>query len=183
LEEEWIGVSILAGDPASTRNQRLPCLEVPPGCGILRIAPKVKIGYFSQDLDVLDPGRTLLQNVMDTTVQSESTVRTILARLLFRRDEVHKPVSVLSGGERVKVALARILASDANVIILDEPTNYLDAYSMEALQTVLCRYEGTLLLVSHDRQFVKEVADRFWIFKDHEIRQVEGGWDAVRDIL
>jgi len=157
-------------------------LELPRECGQLRIAPRVKIGYFSQDLDVLDPNRTLLQNVMDSSVQSESTVRTILARLLFRRDEVHKTVSVLSGGERVKVALARILASDANVIILDEPTNYLDAYSMEALQILLAHYEGTLLLVSHDRQFAKDLADRFWVFKGHEILQFEGGWDSLRGI-
>ncbi len=139
----------------------------------IRIAPKVRFGYFSQDLDVLDPAKSILENVMFTSVQAESIVRTILARLMFRRDDVHKTVSVLSGGERVKVLLARIMVSDANVIILDEPTNYLDVYAMEALQQLLLNYEGTLLLVSHDRQFLINLSDRYWIFDDNTIQQVE----------
>ncbi len=139
----------------------------------IRIAPKVRFGYFSQDLDVLDPAKSILENVMFTSVQTEPISRTILARLMFRRDDVHKPASVLSGGERVKVSLARIMVSDANVIILDEPTNYLDVYAMEALQQLLLNYEGTLLLVSHDRQFLKNLSDRYWVFDDNSIRQVE----------
>lgn len=146
--------------------------ELRVGESRVRVTPKVRFGYFSQDLDVLDPGRTMLENVMTTSVQTESIARTVLARLMFRREEVHKRVSILSGGERVKVALARILLSDANVIVLDEPTNWLDVFAMESLQQLLAGYEGTLLLVSHDRRFIQSVADHLWVFSQTRIRSV-----------
>lgn len=114
----------------------------------LEVSNEDCIGYFSQQLDILDDSKTILDNVMTSSVQKESVVRTVLARLLFRREDVFKKVSVLSGSEKVKVVLAKLITSDANFLILDGPTNYLDLTSMEAMQKLLKEYEETLLLVS-----------------------------------
>jgi tRNA U38,U39,U40 pseudouridine synthase TruA len=103
----------------------------------------IHFGYFSQSLDLLDESETILENVMKKSTKEESFVRMLLARLLFKGNAVFKPISVLSGGEKNKVSLALLLASDANVLILDEPTNYLDIASMEAIEEALKGYEGT----------------------------------------
>ena len=128
----------------------------------IRLAKNVRFGYFSQSLDLLDETKTILENVMHKSTKEESFVRMLLARLLFKGEDVFKPVSVLSGGEKNKVSLALLLVSDANVLILDEPTNYLDIASIEAIEAALAGYEGTLLFVSHDEQFVKNVATHIW---------------------
>lgn len=140
----------------------------------ISIAPGVKFGYFTQDFSHLEESKTILENVMAESTRPEHEVRTILARLLIARDDVFKRVSVISGGEKVKVSLARILVSDANFLILDEPTNYLDVFSMEALEQVLCSYTGTLLLISHDRKFIDNVAQRLLMIEDRDIRTFEG---------
>ncbi len=138
------------------------------------IVPKARIGYFHQGFENLDYGRTVLENVMEDSVQNQSVVRTILARLLISGDDVFKNVSVLSGGERIKVSFAKLFVSTANVLLLDEPTNYLDMSSLEALQEVLCEYEGTVLFVSHDRAFVNAVADRLLVIENNAITEFEG---------
>lgn len=141
----------------------------------VRLAPGTKIGYFAQDPAVnLSLQKTVLENAMQSSILPESLVRTILARLLFRRDDVYKKVAVLSGGEKVKLALAKILVSDANFLILDEPTNYLDLLSLEALETVLRDYEGTMLIISHDRKFLHHVADRVLFIVNNQIETYEG---------
>ena len=142
----------------------------------VRMANGAKVGYFSQELDTLDPGKTILENVLYESVQTESTVRTILARLWIKGTDVFKKVSVLSGGERVKVSFAKILVSDANLLLLDEPTKYLDLYSMEALQSLLKDYPGTILFVSHDRRFVEDAAERVMVLENGKITLFEGGY-------
>jgi len=124
------------------------------------ISESCKIGYFRQDLSQLEEEESILENVLKSSKHSETFIRTVLARLLIRRDEVFKKVRVLSGGERVKVALAKIFVSDVNTLILDEPTNFLDIHAVEALERLLQEYEGTIIFVSHDRQFVEHVATR-----------------------
>lgn len=131
--------------------------------------PKAKVGYFRQDLMGIDPKKSVVQNAMADSVQSETTARTILSRLLFSREEVQKPAGVLSGGERVKLQFAKLFVSAANVLLLDEPTNYLDVESLEALEEMIRRYEGTVLFVSHDREFVKACADRLLVLEDGTI--------------
>lgn len=148
------------------------------GGGSVRIAPRAVIGCFRQDFTQLDERSSVLDNVMEESVQSEEQARTILARLLLTAADIRKPVGVLSGGERVKTAIAKLLVSPANLLILDEPTNYLDAPSLEALEEVLSTYEGTLLFVSHDRRFVRKVADRLLLFRDGRLMTFEGTWDA-----
>lgn len=127
-----------------------------------------KIGYFNQDMSVLESNKTLLQNVMESSIYDETFVRIMLARLLFKQEDVMKKVSLLSGGERVKAALAKIIVSDFNLLVLDEPTNYLDIYSMEAVEEAILSYNGTVVFVSHDRRFVSNVADHIISIKNQK---------------
>ena len=140
---------------------------------LVRLVPKAKIGYLKQDLSDLRSDKTVLENVTETSIQSQSIVRTVLARLLFTADDIQKPVSVLSGGERVLLAFARILVSSANVLILDEPTNYLDIPSIEAVQSLLSEYEETMLFTSHDSTFVRAIATNAVVIRDKKILPAE----------
>ena len=141
----------------------------------IKVSPGVKIGYFGQmHTEVLDESKTALENARAESDKDEAAARTVLARLNMPGENVFKKVSVLSGGERAKVALARLLLSDSNFLILDEPTNHLDVFSMEALEDLLSGYQGTLLFVSHDREFVKKVATRLIFIKDKRISTFDG---------
>lgn len=136
-----------------------------------------KAGYYRQDAAGVDIGKTVLQNAMENAVYEEQFVRTVLARLLFRRDEVHKSAGFLSGGERLKLALACIILSDFNLLMLDEPTNFLDIESRRALEDVLRAYPGAVLLASHDRAFIEAVADRVVMIEGGQARTFESGWE------
>lgn len=135
----------------------------------IKRASGLKIGYFSQDLSILDEDKTILQNLMENSHFDETFVRILLARLLFRRDDVHKKVSVLSGGERVKIAIGKIMVMDFNVLVLDEPTNYLDIESIESVENAIKAYEGAVFFVSHDRRFVENVAQEKLLIRDKKI--------------
>lgn len=136
---------------------------------LIRTVPKAKLGYLKQDLSDLDDTLTVLECAQETSVQSPTVVRNVLARLLFTARDIEKPVAVLSGGERVRLAFARIFVSSANVLVLDEPTNYLDIPSVEAIQSLLSEYEGTMLFTSHDRAFVRAVATDALIIENRKI--------------
>jgi len=143
----------------------------------IKIAPNVKIGYFSQELSILEEDKSILDNVMAESVYMESFVRILLSRLLFKGDSVHKKVRVLSGGERVKASFAKIICSDFNLLILDEPTNYLDLNSLEVVEEVLREYEHTLLFVSHDRRFINSVANQIMIIEDHKLKTFKSNYE------
>lgn len=143
----------------------------------IRLSSAAKAGYISQSMDILNNDKTILENVMEESVYDETFVRIILARLLFKEEDVYKKVGVLSGGERVKASFAKIFLKDINMIILDEPTNYLDVYSQEALERVLMDYEGTLLFISHDRQFIRKIADHLLVFNNKRITSFNGTYD------
>lgn len=144
----------------------------------IRLVPKAKIGYFRQSLDALDPDKTVLENAMETSVQSEITMRSILARLLIRREDVFKKAGVLSGGERVKLAFAKLFGSPANLLLLDEPTNFLDMPAIEALQKMVQDYEGTVLFVSHDRAFSDACATRILRIENRKLLAFDGNLTA-----
>lgn len=144
----------------------------------LYCSPALKIGYFAQNLNILNLEQTILENVTMDAIQNETLIRTVLAQLGFYQNDVNKLVSVLSGGERVKVSLAKLLVGDYNTLILDEPTNYLDVYALEALEALLKNYEGTLLFVSHDRHFVSEIADKILAFEDGELEWFADDYQA-----
>ena len=144
------------------------------GATVIRLVPKAKIGYFKQNLDSLDLSKTVLENVMERSVQSQKNMRGILEWLLIRREDGFKKVSVLSGGERVKLAFAKLFGSPANLLLLDEPTNFLDMPAIEALQQMVEDYEGTVLFVSHDRTFLEECATRILRIEARKLISFDG---------
>ncbi|PTQ56933.1 MAG: ATPase [Candidatus Carbobacillus altaicus] len=140
------------------------------------IGSVVRFGYIDQNLEILDVDRSILDNVRESSPHDEVLIRTVLARLLFRREEVYKPVHVLSGGERVKVAFAKVFLSEMNVLLMDEPTNFLDIDSIEALESLLETYEGTVLFASHDRKFVERIATKIMEIRDARIHVFDGSY-------
>lgn len=140
-------------------------------------SPSMKIGYFAQDLNILDTNKTILNNVKEDSKQTETLIRTVLARLGFYQNDVNKKVDVLSGGERVKVSLAKIFVSDSNFLVLDEPTNFLDIYTLEILEELLGEYEGTLMVISHDRDFISSVATKILAFEEQELIFFDGNYE------
>lgn len=123
------------------------------------ITSDAKVGYFSQDSDTLDFNKTVLENVLESAEVQEHICRAVLMNLYMNKLDMDKKVSVLSGGERVKTALAKVLVSGCNFIIIDEPTNHMDIYTMEGLEQLLLSYDGTALIISHDRRFVENLSD------------------------
>lgn len=147
--------------------------------GKLTLGHNVEIGYFAQNqADYLDGTKTVLDTMIDAANEkNRSRVRDILGSFLFRGDEVDKYVRVLSGGERNRLALAKLLLQPFNVLVMDEPTNHLDIKSKNVLKDALQRFEGTLLLVSHDRDFLQGLNDKIYEFKDHQIKEYLGDID------
>jgi ATP-binding cassette, subfamily F, member 3 len=139
--------------------------------GTIRLGHNVKIGYFAQDETAkLDPQKTVFQTIDDVAVgEVRKAVRNILGSFLFGGDDIDKKVSVLSGGEKTRLALCKLLLEPYNFLILDEPTNHLDIISKEVLQDALLEYPGTLLVVSHDRTFLDGLSDRIYYIKENRI--------------
>jgi len=144
------------------------------GYGV-KIAPGAKIGYFSQDtLQTLRENETLLANVQRESVLPAHMTRIILSRMGFSERDLHKEAHILSGGERVRAVLCMLLASDCNVLLLDEPGNHLDLCAREALEEMLSLYQGTLLFVSHDRTLINRVAQRLILFENGRLTEFPG---------
>ncbi|MFT8350282.1 ABC-F type ribosomal protection protein CplR [Clostridium saccharoperbutylacetonicum] len=142
----------------------------------IRVANSALIGYFDQDQNILEEGKSILENVSKTSSFNEGFIRINLDNFGFKGDDVFKKVSSLSGGEKVKVALSKVLLSDNNVLVLDEPTNYLDIEAMEALERALINTEKTVILVSHDRKFIENICDFMIEIKDKILKEYEGGY-------
>ena len=153
--------------------------EMAPDEGTLALGHNVVTGYFAQHhTERLDPSRTVLEEVHGLVPpQPQSWVRGVLGAFLFSGDDVDKRISVLSGGERARVALARLLVVPSNFLLMDEPTNHLDLDSSEALIDALTRYQGTLLFVSHNRSFVNGLATQVWEVRDGQIDAQPGDLD------
>ncbi|WP_299521337.1 ABC-F family ATP-binding cassette domain-containing protein [Winogradskyella sp.] len=147
--------------------------------GHLKLGHNVQIGYFAQNqAEYLDGNKTVLDTMIDAANETNrSKVRDILGAFLFRGDEVEKYVKVLSGGERNRLALAKLLLQPLNVLIMDEPTNHLDIKSKNVLKEALRQFKGTLILVSHDRDFLQGLADTVYEFKDQKIKEYLGDID------
>jgi ATP-binding cassette subfamily F protein 3 len=151
--------------------------------GNLKIGHNVKIGYFAQNQDVLlDESRTVLQTIDDIAKGDIRTkIRDMLGAFLFRGDDVEKKVKVLSGGERARLALVKLLLEPANLLVLDEPTNHLDMRSKDILKQALIKYDGTLIVVSHDRDFLDGIVAKVFEFKHNKIKENIGGiYDFLR---
>lgn len=147
--------------------------------GKLNLGHNVQIGYFAQNqADYLDGTKTVLDTMIDAANEkNRSKVRDILGSFLFRGDEVEKYVRVLSGGERNRLALAKLMLQPFNVLVMDEPTNHLDIKSKNVLKDALKNFEGTLILVSHDRDFLQGLTNKVYEFKDQHIKEYLGDID------
>src|SRR5882672_2600716 len=158
---------------------KLLAREIEPDAGAIALGHNVVPGYFAQHhTERLDPGRTILEEVHGLVpTQPQSWVRGVLGSFLFSGDDVDKRIAVLSGGERARVALARLLVVPSNFLLMDEPTNHLDLDSSEALIDALTRYQGTLLFVSHNRSFVNGLATQVWEVRDGQIDAQPGDLD------
>jgi ATP-binding cassette subfamily F protein 3 len=148
--------------------------ELTPVEGRLRIGSGVAIGHYWQEAEDLRPSATVLEEVMRDAAMTFQEARDLLGRFLFSGDEVSKSVSALSGGERGRLALARLVRSEANLLLLDEPTNHLDIWSREALETALESYAGTLLFASHDRRLISRLATSLWVIANGRLTVFDG---------
>jgi ATP-binding cassette subfamily F protein 3 len=157
--------------------------KINPLAGTFKLGHNVALSWFAQDqLETLDSNKTVLDNVLDSSPSvTNQMARSILGALLFSGDDVNKLVRVLSGGEKARVGLARLLANQANFLVLDEPTNHLDISSCEILSQAIRDYEGTVMFVSHDREFIDGVCTHvFAMLPDGRARLFEGSLDDYR---
>jgi len=156
--------------------------ELKPDSGLIRLGPAVKMLYFSQEQEQLQQNKTLLETITDASKLDLKAARNHLGRYLFSGDDVFKQVADLSGGEKSRLALARLALGSGNCLLMDEPTSHLDLPALEELEKVLREYPGTLIIVSHDRYFLKGLANRvFTLGGDGNLQIFEDSFDAYQE--
>jgi len=171
--------TVIIGDNGSGKTTLIKKI-LDSECENIKLNAK-KIAYYSQGLDILENSKTILENVMLENVFTELEVRNILGRLDIRNDNVYKKVGNISGGEKVKVCFAKIFTQGADLIILDEPTNYLDITTTQVLEDIINEYDGTVLIVSHDRSFAENISDSVLDInaKDKKIKYFDVGYSEI----
>ena len=171
------------GEGKSTLSRLITGSEKPTE-GTIEKGYQVKLGYFAQNqAEILNPEKTVFETI-DEAARGEirTKIRSLLGSFLFGGEEVDKKVKVLSGGERARLAMCKLLLEPANLLVLDEPTNHLDIKSKEILKDALMRYDGTLIIISHDRDFLKGMTEKLYEFTNGEVKEHLGGIDAfLRD--
>lgn len=157
---------------------------IPHEGGNISWGGNVKISYFEQEHAILDPHKTVLEEIMDRYPRlSEQQARSVLGAVLLTGENVFKPISVLSGGERAKLCFALMALNRGNVLVLDEPTNHLDLSTKEVLEDALAEFGGTIILVSHDRYLLNKVASRIIEIKHDEVNSYDGNFDAYSEAV
>ncbi|MCR6544338.1 ABC-F family ATP-binding cassette domain-containing protein [Dehalobacterium formicoaceticum] len=154
--------------------------EIMPNQGSVKFGSRVVPGYYAQEQETLDWNQTILQEIMNTINKGQEEARSLLASFLFRGDDVEKKIESLSGGEKARIALLKLLLKGANLLVLDEPTNHLDIASKQVVEDFLDDYPGTIILVSHDRYFLDKVVDRIWELEDGQIHDYPGNYTYYR---
>ncbi len=179
---------VLVGPNGAGKSTLLKILAdtIPINGGTRELGSNVQVGYFAQNrLDNLKPELTVFENVMELRTNenqlSEQQARAILGAFLFRKDDVHKPIQVLSGGEKSRLALARILVKPPNLLLMDEPTTHLDIQSIDALVHALKNYEGTLIFISHDVHFIRALAENVLHVHSGRLTPYAGNYDYYLD--
>lgn len=171
---------VLIGDNGTGKTTMLKIINriLKPDKGLIRIGTNVHIGYYDQEQQILDMNKTIFDEISDTWPAMDNTrIRNVLAAFMFTGDDVFKYIRELSGGERVRVSLAKLMLSDANFLILDEPTNHLDIASKEILEKAISSYTGTVFCVSHDRYFINQIATRIFELTENGLRTYNGNYD------
>lgn len=151
--------------------------ETNPLKGRAKIGNRVQIGYFSQSYERLNPKQTLLDNFVIEYGFTEEHTRSMLGGMLFHGDDVFKEIGTLSGGQKARLVLLKLVLDGANCLVLDESTNHLDIMARETVEAALTAFDGTVLVVSHDRYFVNEVATRIWEIEDQTVKDYRGNYD------
>lgn len=167
-----------------TTFARLVIGELEPIAGLVRIGHNVHIGYYAQNQDDLMNGDFTVFDTLDRVAVGEirTKLRDILGAFLFRGEDIDKKVKVLSGGERARLAMARLMLEPYNLLVLDEPTNHMDMRSKDILKNALQKYNGTVIVVSHDREFLDGLVDKVYEFRDGQVKEHLGGiYDFLRD--
>ncbi|MDR1545187.1 MAG: ATP-binding cassette domain-containing protein [Deltaproteobacteria bacterium] len=156
----------------------------PPSAGSCKLGQNVDLGYFSQfQMDGLDPNLTLVEELAKTAGHlNPGSLRTVLGGFMFSGEDVFKKVSVLSGGEKTRLTLAKIMMTAPNLLIMDEPTNHLDIPGRQLLEDALEDYEGTMVLISHDRHFINRLCDRVGIIEDGRLEVFPGNFDDYQSL-
>lgn len=158
--------------------------KIPPLSGEFRYGTNVQIGYFDQQMAMYQSDKTVLDDFWDEFPNlTETEARNALGAFLFTGEDVFKNINMLSGGEKVRLALCKILKRKPNVLVLDEPTNHMDIVGKETLESMLSEFAGTLIFVSHDRYFVKKVATRLLVFEDGTTHQYQFGYEEYQEKL
>ena len=155
--------------------------EVDPLKGRAKIGNRVQIGYFSQTYERLNSKQTLLENFVIEYGFTEEHTRSMLGGMLFHGDDVFKEIGTLSGGQKARLVLLKLVLDGANCLVLDEPTNHLDIMARETVEAALTAFDGTVLVVSHDRYFVNEIADRIWEIEDLEVKDYKGNYEFYQE--
>ncbi len=150
--------------------------EIRPLEGRVKSGARARLRYYDQHLADLDPEKTILEELRTASGLPDETLRTFMGRLLFSGDDAFKQIRVLSGGEKSRVALGKLMLDSAGVLLLDEPTNHLDIPAQEMLEEALADYEGTIVFVSHDRYFIDAVASRLWVIEEGRVTQHLGNY-------
>lgn len=161
---------------------KIVCGKLPQDSGSVEFGANVVLGYYDQELEGLDEEKTIIEEVWSANEKlTQTEIRTALASFLFSGEDVFKPISVLSGGEKSRVALVKLMLSGSNFLILDEPTNHLDINSREILEGSLQNFDGTILAVSHDRYFIKKLSSRIIEFNPQGVLDFKGDYEYYLD--
>lgn len=175
----------LVGDNGVGKSTLLKilCEELNGDSGDYIWSPSVKYGYLPQEIEFIPSDLTVLEWLKGTLEIDEETARGLLAKYKFIKEDVFKPLSGLSGGEKTRLKLCELMQKKVNFLLLDEPTNHLDIPSREWVEDALAQFEGTLLFVSHDRHFIDKFANLFWHLEGGKINAFEGNYDAYREVF
>jgi ATP-binding cassette, subfamily F, member 3 len=175
----WHGERVgLLGPNGAGKSVLFRCIlgwEEPTG-GVIKVGPSVRLGYYAQEHETLDPDKTLIEEVRQVKPMYEQQAVSFLGRFLFSYEMARSPVRYLSGGERSRLQLAKLMLSEANFLLLDEPTNNLDLPSCEVLESAIDEFEGTVLVISHDRYFLDRIVDRIVELEDGTLTEYPGDY-------
>lgn len=183
MDVEFQDVAVLMGPNGIGKTTLFKLLmdQMTPMAGDIKIGSRVKIGYLEQEVDFERPERTVFQLFNEETLIGEYAAKGKLARFMFFTEDLSKPVNKLSGGERVKLQLCLMMELGINVLLLDEPTNHIDIASREVLEMALQHFEGTILMISHDRYFINQLADKVFTLSPQGCTSFEGTYEQWRE--